>query len=65
MTDTGIELVPGIDGGEDGEGWEPRVALDHGGDGSNELYVIVGEEVGAMVEGVSDATWERIKARLS
>ena len=62
MADTEIELIPGVPGDDDGEGWSPRVALDHDG---WELYVIVGEEVAGMVEGVNDATWERIKARLA
>jgi hypothetical protein len=55
-----IVLFPGQSGDvETGEGWMPRVALDH--DEGSELYVVVGEEVGGMVEGVSAPTFEAIR----
>lgn len=62
-TDTEIKVLDRIDGDEDGNGWEPGLSLDH--DGRSELYVIIGEEVRGMVEGVSAAMYERLRQRLS
>lgn len=59
-----IELFAGEPGDpETGKGWMPRVALDHGS--GSELYVIVGEEVAGMAEGVDTATFEAIRRRLA
>jgi hypothetical protein len=58
-----IELLPADDGGEDGDGWRPRLAVDHDSS-ANELYVIVGEEVGGMVEGVTAEMFELLRRRM-
>ncbi len=58
-----IELFAGRPGDDDGEGYMPRIALDHGPtDSGYELYVIVGEEVEGMAEGVDAPTFEAIRA---
>jgi glucose/arabinose dehydrogenase len=61
VSNTEITLVPGQDGDEDGNGWTPRLAVDHDG---RELYVIVGEEVGGMVEGVPPEVFEALRVRI-
>lgn len=62
MTDDRVILDPGNPADDDT--WRPEVSLEHGGD-RNELYVVVGEEVGGMIEGVSSESWEAIKRRLA
>lgn len=65
MSDTEVDLFPGrepVDRFAEG-GWLPRVALDH--DGGHEMYVIVGEQVGGMVEDVPAEAFEAIRERLS
>lgn len=61
-----IELFAGGSGDEEtGEGWMPRVALAHGPtDEGSELYVIVGEEVAGMAEGVDAPTFEAIRRKV-
>jgi hypothetical protein len=61
MSDTEFELVPAAPGDEDGNGWRPRLAVDHEG---SEMFVIVGEEVGGMVEGVDAETFRLLRERI-
>lgn len=54
-----VILAPG--NAADDDSWRPEVSLEHQG---SELYVVVGEEVGGMVEGVSEASFAEIRGRL-
>jgi hypothetical protein len=65
MRDSEIVLLEGVDGDEDGNGWQPALSLDHGGPGHSELFVIVGEEVTGMAEGVTDEMFEQLRAKLA
>lgn len=62
--DSLVILDPGAQGDpETGDGWRPRIALEHDAE-RHELYVIVGEETGSMTEGVSTESFEEIRRRL-
>lgn len=61
-----LELFKGrdpVDPFAEESGWLPRIALDH--DGGHELYVIVGEEVGGMIEDVPAEAFAAVRERLS
>lgn len=65
MNDSLVILDPGAKGDpETGDGWRPRIALEHDAE-RHELYVIVGEETGSMTEGVSKESFEEIRRRLA
>lgn len=56
---------PILDPGDPSEAnWRPAVSLQHDAE-RHELYVVVGEEVGSMTEGVSTASFEEIRRRLA
>lgn len=58
-----VVLDPGDSSNEDI--WLPQITLEHEGEGGHELYVVVGEEVGGMIEGVPYESFERITKRLA
>lgn len=59
-----VVLHPGHPGDpETGDGWMPEISLEHHGTRA-ELYVIVGEEAGGMIEGVSAEQFAQIAPRL-
>lgn len=53
-----------LDPGRSGDDYRPAVTLEHDARRS-ELYVVVGEEVGGMIEGVSEGSFRVIKQRLN
>lgn len=59
-----VVLHPGAAGDDDGDGYIPRVALEHEGEDGHELYVIVGEETGGMIEGVPFEAMDGIADRV-
>lgn len=58
-----VVLHPGHPGDADGNGWMPEVSLEHDGERS-EMFVIVGEETGGMIEGIGVDQFEQIAQRL-
>jgi hypothetical protein len=57
-----VTLHPGADGDE--HTWMPEITLEHDGQ-RDEMYVIVGEEAGGMIEGIGSDQFAEIAKRLA